>query len=89
MVWDLKGVDRMNEIEKIIMNIKSYNKITDIFILYNMDREIFVIRDKINNLPINHFINFSEDKFKQFITELNKLSLWKNDYEFEMRVIKY
>ena len=78
-----------NDIEESIGKIKSYNKITDLFIVYNMDRKVLILNDKIEERLIKSFFNFSLTKFKKFLSEFNKLDLWKSDYEMEFKITKY
>lgn len=78
-----------NDVDEIVGKIKNYNKITDLFIVYNMDRKVFIINDKKEEKLIKSFFNFSLTKFKQFLSELNKMDLWKSDYEMEFKITKY
>ncbi len=78
-----------NDIEEIIGKIKSYNKITDLFIVYNMDRKVLILNDKIEEKLIKSFFDISLTKFKKFLSEFNKLDLWKSNYEMEFKITKY
>ena len=75
--------------QKIIGKIKSYNKITDLFIVYNMDRKVLILNDKIEEKLIKSFFDISLTKFKKFLSEFNKLDLWKSNYEMEFKITKY
>lgn len=78
-----------NDLEEIVDKIKNYNRITNLLVVYNMDRKVFIINDSIEEKLIKSFFNFSLTKFKQFLSELNKMNLWDSDYEMEMKVVKY
>lgn len=77
-----------NDLEEIIGKIKSYSKITNLFIVYNMDRKTFIINDSIEEKLIKSFFNFGLTNFKKFLTEFNKLSLWNTNYEIKFEIVK-
>lgn len=76
-----------NKIESLINRIKTYNTITNLDIMYNMDTKVFNIIDGENRLLNDLILNISE--FHYFIDKLNELSLWNSDYEMELIVKKY
>lgn len=78
-----------NDVEESIGKIKNYNKITDLYIVYNMNSNNLIINDKIEEKLIKTFFNFGLTKFKKFLSEFNKLSLWNTDYEIEFKIVKY
>ena len=76
-----------DKILAIINHIKTYNSITDLNISYNIDTEKFLVFDSKKRLIRS--VVFSMNEFKEFLDELTELSLWKNDYEFNLKVLKY
>lgn len=76
-----------NKIESIINRIKTYNMITDLDVLYNMDTKVFNIIDGENRLLNNLIVSINE--FHYFIDKLNELSLWDSDYEIEFKIMKF
>ena len=79
---------RCEKVTALINLIKIYNLVTDIGITYNMDRENFIVMDRIDKKLI-HEIKLDLKEFNDFINELNKLSLWDSDYELEFKINKY
>lgn len=77
-----------NDIEEAIGKINSYNKITDLFVVYNMDRKVLIINDKSKEKLIKSYFDFGLTKFKKFLSELNVLSLWDSNYEMKFEIIK-
>ena len=79
---------RCEKVTALINLIKIYNLVTDIGITYNMDRENFIVMDRIDKKLIRG-IKLDLKEFHDFINELNKLSLWDSDYELEFKINKY
>lgn len=78
-----------NKVDEIISTIKNQNKITDLFVVYEMDRKIFQIKDKIESKIIKSFEKFDLIDLKNVLFELSKISLWNSDYEMEFKIVKY
>lgn len=76
-----------NKIESIISRIKTYNMITDLNVLYNMDTKAFNIIDGENRLLNDLIVSINE--FHYFIDKLNELSLWDSDYELDFKIMKF
>ena len=77
-----------NDIEEIIGIIKNCGKLTDLYLVYNMNRKVFIINDRVEERLIKSFFEFDLSKFKDFLSEFDKLSIWDSDYEIEFKITK-
>lgn len=77
--------------EKEFVNIKnmirSFNKVTNLFIVYNVHTKIIILNDLIGERTIRSYCEISLSDFKNLLSEMGNMKLWNSDFEIDMKVI--
>ena len=79
--------------EKDFINIKnmirSFNKVTNLFIVYNVHTKIIILNDMIGERTIKSYRGISLSDFKKLLSDMDRMKLWNSEFEIDMKVIIY